>query len=419
MLVRLLTLLIVLGAGSAAAQPPAERPASPGASPVRIFLDCSGCFADYVRTEVTFVDYVRDRTEADVHVIVTSSSTGAGGREYTAEFIGARLFDGITLNLKAVTTSNDPEDVVRRQVTNMLRIGFLHYVSQRGIPQTLNVEVEEALPEKSAVPQRDPWNAWVFSVRGSASFEGEESSRERQVNASLSADRITPDWKLTFGARFEDRKERFDLDEDDPVEVNRREREFDWLAVKALGEHWSVGASGDVESSTFSNLTFSARIAPAVEFNVFPYSAYTRRQLRMQYSLGLGRFKYDEITIFDKLEETLPNHELSVTYDQRERWGTLEGRVEWFQYLHDLEKNRLDANGEISLRILRGLSLSAEAGGSRIRDQISLPRRDATPEEILLRLRELQSGYDYDFSLSLTYTFGSIFSAIVNPRFGQ
>lgn len=408
----LLLVLIAGGTASADAQTPTD-------SPVRVFLDCARCFADYVRTEVTFVDYVRDRTEADVHVIVTSTSTGAGGREYSAEFIGARLFQDLNLTLTAVTTSHDPEDVVRRQVANMLRIGFLHYVSHRGIPQTLNVEVEATVPDAAAAPARDPWNNWVFSVRGSASFEGEESSRERQVNGSLGADRITPDWKLTFGASFEEQNERFDLDEDDPVEISRREREFDWLVVKALGEHWSVGAEGDLEASTFSNLGFAVRVAPAVEFNVFPYSAYTRRQLRILYSLGVGRFEYNEPTIFDTLEETRPSHELSMTYGQRERWGTLEGRVEWFQYLHDLQKNRLDANGEISLRILRGLSLSAEAGGSRIRDQLSLPGRGATPEEILLRLRELQSGYDYEFQLGLTYTFGSIFSAIVNPRFGQ
>jgi hypothetical protein len=408
-------LLLVALVTSAAA--PRQAPAEP---PVRVFLDCSGCYADYVRTEVLFVDYVRDRTEADVHVIVTSMATGAGGREYTAEFIGARLFQGVTHTLKAVTTSSDPEDVVRRQVTNMLRIGLLHYVAQRGIPQTLDVSVQTALPDASApTPGRDPWNNWVFSVRGSASLEGEESSRERQIFGSVSADRITPDWKLTFGASFEDETERFDLDEDEPVEVERREREFDWLAVKGLGEHWSVGAEGDLESSTFSNIAFSARAAPAVEFNVFPYSAYTRRQLRILYSLGVGHFRYNEPTIFDKTEETLPSHELSMTFDQRERWGTLEGRLEWFQYLHDFEKYRLESNAEVSVRVLRGLSLSAEASGSRIRDQLSLPRRGATPEEILLRLRRLQSGYDYEFGLSLTYTFGSIFSSIVNPRFGQ
>jgi hypothetical protein len=93
--------------------------------------------------------------------------------------------------------------------------------------------------------------------------------------------------------------------------------------------------------------------------------------------------------------------------------------VEFSQYLHDLSKYRLETNGEVSLRIARGLSVSAELRASRIRDQISLPRRGATPEEILLRLRQLQSGYEYDFGIGVTYTFGSIFSAIVNPRFGS
>ncbi len=108
-----------------------------------------------------------------------------------------------------------------------------------------------------------------------------------------------------------------------------------------------------------------------------------------------------------------------MNYEQTERWGSVEGAVEWFQYLNDLSKSRLEANGEISWRIVRGLSISADANASRIRDQIALRARGATPEEILLRLRELQSDYEWGFSVSLTYTFGSIFSSIVNPRFGQ
>jgi hypothetical protein len=259
----------------------------------------------------------------------------------------------------------------------------------------------------------------VFSLRGSASFNGEESNKERQVSAEISADRITPNWKTTFGLNIEDETEEFDLDEDEPVKTNRRERDFDWLIVKALGEHWSAGARGTVESSTFDNIELRIEGAPAIEYNFFPYSAYQRRQLRAQYAAGVRRQQYYEETLFGETEEVLPAHEFSVTYDQRERWGSVEGNVEWFQYLNDLSKSRLEANGELSWRILRGLSISAEASASRIRDQISLRRRGATPEEILLRLRELRSGYEYDFSLSLTYTFGSIFSSIVNPRFGQ
>ena len=128
----------------------------------------------------------------------------------------------------------------------------------------------------------DPWNNWVFSLRGESSFDGEESRREWQLGTSISADRITPDWKITIGLDIEHQKERFDIDEEEPFEVERRERDFDWLVVKALGEHWSAGARGSIRSSTFENTEAAISIAPAIEYNVYPYSAYTRRQLRLQ-----------------------------------------------------------------------------------------------------------------------------------------
>jgi hypothetical protein len=192
-----------------------------------------------------------------------------------------------------------------------------------------------------------------------------------------------------------------------------------WQVVKGLGEHWSAGAMGEVESSTFDNMKLAIVAAPAIEYNVFPYSQYTRRQLRALYAVGVGSYNYFEETIYGKTEETLPLHELSLTLEQRERWGSLQARVEWSQYLHDLSKNRLELDGEVSIRIARGFSLAVQGSGSRLRDQLSLPLRGATDEEVLLRLRQLESRYEYEFSFSLTYTFGSIFSSIVNPRFGS
>ena len=407
----LLTLTIAAGV---------QDPQASGAARLKVFLDCNNCFADYLREEIAFVDFVRDRSEAGLHVIITSTGTAGGGQEYVLALIGQGTRAGRDQTLKAVTGIGDPEDIRRRQLLNALRIGLLQYVAMDGVPQDLEIEVQQrttaAAPD---VPRDDPWNAWVFSVRGSASIRGEESNKEREFSTEASADRITPDWKMTFGFELDHETEEFNLDEDDPVKVERRERDFSWLIVKALGQHWSVGARGDIQSSTFDNTKLRIAAAPALEYNFFPYSMYQRRQLRAQYSVGIARQTYHEETLFGKLEETLPAHEFSVIYDQREPWGSVEGEVEWFQYLHDASKNRLEARGELSWRILRGFSISAQGGASRIRDQITLPSRGATPEEILLELRELQSGYEYDFSLSLTYTFGSIFSSIVNPRFGQ
>jgi hypothetical protein len=401
----------------AAAWPASASQAAP--QQVRVFLDCNNCFQDFLRTDVTFVDYVRDRTEADVHVLITSTETGGGGREYTVAFIGEGTYQGTNHTLKAITTQSDSEDVVRRQLATTLRIGLLNYVARAGVPPQLGVTVRLGTEDARPAMTGDRWNNWVFSLQGSGSFEGEESSRQMQLGASVGADRVTPDWKITFGAELDHETEEFDLDEDEPVKVERREREFRSLTVKSLGEHWSAGAATEIGSSTFNNMRFSMEAAPAVEFNVFPYSQYTRRQLRVLYRLGAEHVRYHEETLFGKLEETLPLHALDVTFEQRERWGSLQASLEGSQYLHDRTKSRLEADGEVSLRVVRGLSVSAEVNASRIRDQLSLPRRGATPEEIFLRLRELQSGYQYDFQFSLTYSFGSIFSSVVNPRFGS
>ena len=54
-----------------------------------------------------------------------------------------------------------------------------------------------------------------------------------------------------------------------------------------------------------------------------------------------------------------------------------------------------------------------------IRDQLSLPIEEATQEEILLHQRKIATDYDYNISFGFRYTFGSIYSNVVNSRFGS
>ena len=135
--------------------------------------------------------------------------------------------------------------------------------------------------------------------------------------------------------------------------------------------------------------------------------------------IGAARRRYYEETLYGKLEETRARQELSATFEQREPWGTLESRVEASNYFPGLATHRLEVDSEIDVRITRGLSVSVEASVSRIRDQLALPRRDASSEEVLLRLRQLQSDFEARLEFGIQYRFGSRFAAIVNPRFGQ
>jgi hypothetical protein len=412
--------LAIVTAGLLLAPPASAQ--DPPAARLRVYIDCNDCFAEYIRDETRWVDFVREPQAADIHVFVTSNETGSGGREYAIRFSGAGRFAGVEETFRSVSTSGETEDTRRRGILRAVTVGLVNYAARAGLIDGLDVSVEPAESAEAQGPASraaDPWNLWVFSLRGDGTINAEESQRETSWEAGFGIDRVSENWRVSVGAEFERETERFNLDEENPITSRTRNSTVNWILVKSLGPHLSAGLRGTIRSSTFDNIKLEMDASPAVEYNLFPYSEYNRRQLRFQYSVGVRDARYHEVTLFDKTRERFGVHRFSTTLEQQERWGTLEAGVVWSQYLYDLATNRLEGEGEVSLRIARGLSADIEGNVSRIRDQISLPRRDVTPEELLLRLRQLRSGYEVELQIGLTYTFGSLFNNIVNPRFGQ
>ena len=45
--------------------------AQDGTPLLQVFLDCDECDDEHIRTQITWVNYVRDQEQADVHVFVT------------------------------------------------------------------------------------------------------------------------------------------------------------------------------------------------------------------------------------------------------------------------------------------------------------------------------------------------------------
>src|SRR5256885_14422947 len=88
----------------------------------RVFLDCpdSFCDFDYYRTEITFVNWVRDRQFAQLHLLITTQSTG-GGREYTLTFIGLERFAGVEDTLRWLSRSIDTDDDIRKGLARTMR----------------------------------------------------------------------------------------------------------------------------------------------------------------------------------------------------------------------------------------------------------------------------------------------------------
>jgi Protein of unknown function, DUF481 len=405
--------LVSSSAGLSGQQP------SPANGRLSIYIDCNNCDDDFLREEIDFVEYVRDPANADVHVIVTTSETGAGGQERSVALIGLGRFKGTDFKLRSLSESGDSPDTQRTRLATTITIGLLNYLATDGVKGGLTLDVEQAQQPGQGGPATDRWNFWVMSVQGSIAMMGEESSRELNLSGDLGADRITDAWKITMGAEIEYQREDFDLDEDEPLRAIRNEKDFDALVARSLTDHWSVGGRGSVDSSSFENIAARFFGGPAVEYNLFPYSQYTRRQLRFGYAVGPYVARYVEETLYFTMSDSLVQQQATVTLDQREPWGSLQAELEYSTFLPGPSRYRLQLEGDVNVRLARGLSLSIEGSTSRIRDQLSIPRRGVTQEEVLLRLRQLRSGYEYDFQLGLTYTFGSIFNTIVNPRFGQ
>jgi hypothetical protein len=86
-------------------------------------------------------------------------------------------------------------------------------------------------------------------------------------------------------------------------------------------------------------------------------------------------------------------------------------------YLDDWSQNRLILEGGMHLRVVRGLDLNFNAFYARVRDQLSLAKAGATDDEVLLQLKQLKTSYEFFGSIGLSYTFGSKFNNVVNPRF--
>lgn len=407
---------VVQGTQPAAAQPAAARPA--GAA-VRVFLDCSFyCDQNYLRQEITVVDYMRDRSDADVHVLVTTQSTGGGGTEFTIRFIGLGRFAGVDQGLKYVAPQAATPDETRKGIADVLKQGLVRYVSETAMASQIRVTFAPAAVngDRPAV-RRDPWNLWVFRTNVGGSFNGEQSNRSRSLRGSASANRTTDAWRVSLSASTNYRENSFQLETALFRSVNRNS-DASALVVKSLTQHWSAGMMGSVGSSTFLNYDMRTRVAPGLEYNFFPYSQSTRRMLTLQYTVGVDRHDYKAETIYGKTKETLIDHRFETGLSLRQPWGTASGSVDVSQYLTAPGKYSVSAFGSANVRLFKGFSFNVYTNLSRTRDQIYLPRGTATTEEILVRQRQLATGYRYFVNFGLSYSFGSIFNNIVNPRFG-
>jgi len=411
--------------------------ASPPAA-LRVFLDCQGqvpCDRNHFRTEIQWINWMNDREDADVHLIITSEMVGGGGRRFNLDFIGREAMAQLADALTYTSSGTDVQIETLDGLSQSTRLGITTYAIDAGLGSECDDSFEETVattpaggPGAPGAPVTqvvtDPWNYWTFRAGLSGNMSFEELREGYRINPSFGADRVTEIWRFNFFANVNLNHETTTI----PARGAQPERtvvsdQDGWNAnstlARSLGDHLSTGAVFGGGSSTQNNRKVRVSVSPAIEWNYYPFSEQNRRQLIAFYSLGVQYNKYEEETVFGVTQETVPLHRVGIQYRAVEGWGNAGLSLDASQYLHQGGLYSLGASGNVSFRLIRGLELNLSASGQKIEDQIHIQASDFDEEEILLGNINLPTSYNYQASIGLSYRWGSSFSNIVNTRFPQ
>jgi len=331
----------------------------------------------------------------------------------------------MTDTLTYVSGFDATSDEVRAGLAGVMKLGLMRYVALTPAAGEIVIRTREEEPGRpmgagsrpgpTAGPQDDPWNFWVFRTSMNGSGSGESSYKSLGLSGSFSASRVTEDWKVSLRLRTSYNERSFDYGTVSTLAVTRS-HSFNGLVAKSLGDHWSLGVRGGASSSTFANQKLALTGGPVLEWSAFPYAESTRRMLTVQYAVEGSYFDYVEETIYFKSSESLLRHELTASLNLTQPWGSANVYAGAGHFLRDLAQHSAGVGGFVNLRLARGFSVNLGGGVTRIQDLISVPAGERTPEDVLLRRRQLQTDYRYFTHFGLSYTFGSVFMNIVNPR---
>lgn len=393
-------------------------------STLTVFIDCRGhgCDDDFVRSEISYVNFVRDQSVAEVQLLVTLQRTGGGGFQFTLDYIGLGEFEGKDNTILFISPKSDTDELMRNRLVKYVKLGLINYLSEKDIITDLEVNFIGTQKERAASNEEinDPWNGWNFEVGMGADLSGQETRENYRFNGDLRAQRTTENWKVRFNY-WQNYRKFVDIKEDTLGNKTRddfinEEQNVFGLVARSLSDHWTVGGYFRGQSSTEENYDLRIGATPSIEYSLFPYSEFNRRQITFRYGILAQQSFYTDTTVFNEIEEFRLRQELTIETEFTQPWGEIDGRMELGNYLHDFELRRINFNLGISMRISRAFSFNVSGRYSVINDQINISGQGLTETERLLNFRAQQTSYNFGASFGFEINFGSIYNNVVNPR---
>ena len=388
-----------------------------GQARLNLFTDCE-CNKTLLKQELSYVNHTIDPANAHVNLFIVTNYLSNGGRVYDLNFKGQEELSANQLQFKvattAVMTSLERDELLTRRIKLGLA-GFLAGTPYGDLVEVAVAEVPEEV-EAEEVETEDNWNNWIFDVNASFRTEKESQRGKTDLRLGFEADRTTPELRVRFRPNFFYRTQTITQTDGSELTSVRRDMWVNTSIIKSISDHWSVGLFNSMSSMTFRNIDYGLWLAPAIEYNLFNYDEVPFKEFTIAYRLGWTRNLYTEETVFFKTEESLARQVLNCDLRIRQRWGQVFAGMSAGNYLNDFTKNRLALNGRANIRLIKGLSFSVGGSYQIINDQISLPRGEASVEDILLGQSQLATNFETDINFGLSYTFGSLFNNVINTR---
>jgi hypothetical protein len=383
---------------------------------MQFFLDCHDCDFTFVRQELPFVSFVRDPKPAQVHILSSSSRTGSGGQRYVLNFIGMNEMKGSNFDYEYFAEQSDSEDDIRRGLLQLLKAGIVQYYSMAGLLSRVDINLSPGENSFVATTIKDKWNLWIFNLEGGTAFEKEANQNEFSLNTEFEVEKVTEAWKTRFEVEYNIYSENY-FNDGEKISNRQYDTEVSGDYIKSLNSRWSAGVFSGYNSQTYLNIKNMVYADAGIEYNIFPWDISNRKVFTFRYTAGVNLYDYNEITIYDKLHETLYHESLSLNLRMVQPWGNIESSLEGRHYFHDFSKNRLTLDSNFSIRLSKALSVYWELQAEMVHDQLYLPQGDISLEDLLLQRRKLATDYEFSGEMGIRFTFGSIYSNVVNERF--
>lgn len=382
---------------------------------ITIFLDCNFCNTSQIKQELDYVNFAIDLYRSDVHVFMTRQSLANGAHQYFVEVLGIDEWQDERVTFKFASDPNMSSLEQNDLIIGKIKIGLAPFLAKTTLVDQIELRVPEIEQQTTVAEELTFWENWIYDLGGNIRWDAQAARQSIRASANFDSDNVSNAWRHRFRASFSYREDRFQQNESE-IKAIRRSSFTSYSVVKSITDHWSAGLFASHRTSDFDNIDRSIWMSPAIEYNIFPYDDVPAREFTIAYRIGLLDRKYIEETIYLQTEEQLLRQSLNADLRLRKTWGNVFLGLSGSNFFDDWTKNNVQLNGSFSVRVFKGLAVNLSGNYRIINDQISLPRQEATLEELLLSQRQLATNFSSRVSFGLNYTFGALYNNIINTR---